>query len=74
MESGKSKRKCCCFRNWEEITDGGNLIFCMDKKYAQDDKEIEQIWNVESKQSETDISGICLVTGEKLKFQEFTGI
>ena len=37
----------------------------MDKKYAQDDKEIEQIWNGESKQSETDISGICLVTGEK---------
>lgn len=61
----KAKENAAVLENWEEITDGGNLIFCMDKKYAQDDKEIEQIWNVESKQSETDISGICLVTGEK---------
>lgn len=61
----KAKENAAVLENWEEITDGGNLIFCMDKKYAQDDKEIEQIWNVESKQSETDISEICLVTGEK---------
>lgn len=61
----KAKENAAVLENWEEITDGGNLIFCMDKKYAQDDKEIEQIWNVESKQSETDISGISLVTGEK---------
>lgn len=61
----KAKENAAVLENWEEITDGGNLIFCMDKKYAQDDKEIEQIWNVESKQSETDIGGICLVTGEK---------
>ena len=61
----KAKENAAVLENWEEITDGGNLIFCMDKKYAQDDKEIEQIWNGESKQSETDISGICLVTGEK---------
>lgn len=61
----KAKENAAVLENWEEITDGGNLIFCMDKKYAQDDKEIEQIWNVESEQSETDISGICLVTGEK---------
>lgn len=60
----KAKENAAVLENWEEITDGGNLIFCMDKKYAQDDKEIEQIWNVESKQSETDISGICLVDPE----------
>ena len=61
----KAKENAAVLENWEEITDGGNLIFCMDEKYAQDDKEIEQIWNTESKQSETDTSGICLVTGEK---------
>lgn len=61
----KAKENAAVLENWEEITDGGNLIFCMDEKYAQDDNEIEQIWNTESKQSETDTSGICLVTGEK---------
>ena len=40
----------------------------MDKKYAQDDKEIEQIWNVESKQSETDERGYTFtIQGEKQK-------
>ena len=61
----KAKENTAVLENWEEITDGGNLIFCMDEKYAQDDKEIEQIWNAENKLSETDTSGICLVTGEK---------
>ena len=61
----KAKENAAVLENWEEITDGGNLLFCMDKKYAQDDKEIEQIWNGDRTQSETDISGICLVTGEK---------
>ena len=61
----KAKENTAVLENWDEITDGGNLIFCMDEKYAQDDKEIEQIWNAENKLSETDTSGICLVTGEK---------
>ena len=29
----KAKENAAVLENWEEITDGGNLIFCMDKKY-----------------------------------------
>lgn len=52
--------------NWEEITDGGNLIFCMGGNYAQDDEEILRAWEEEQKRNakgET-VRGICLVTGE----------
>ena len=61
----KAKENAAVLENWEEITDGGNLIFCMNEKYAQDDDEIERIWDASSNQSETDMDGICLVTGEK---------
>ena len=29
---------------WEELTDGGNLIFCMGKNFAQDDPIIKETW------------------------------
>ena len=29
---------------WEEVTDGGNLIFCMGMHYAQDDPFIQSSW------------------------------
>lgn len=51
---------------WEDITDGGNLIFCMGIHYAQDDPCIREAWeqagNVSSEDAET---GICLVTGKE---------
>ena len=50
----------------EEITDGGNLIFCMGMQYAQDDPYIKDIW--EKSRMETsgeEQTGICLVTGQK---------
>lgn len=51
--------------NWEEITDGGNLIFGTGMDYAQEDAEIKAIW-ADQKTTETeDTQGICLVTGEK---------
>ena len=54
--------------NWEEITEGGNLIFCMGGKYAQDDAFIAEAWenarNFSSESGEERI-GICLVTGKK---------
>ncbi len=31
--------------NWEEITDGGNLVFGIEKDYAQEDAEIKEIWD-----------------------------
>mgnify|MGYP005765598725 FL=1 len=50
---------------WEELTDGGNLIFCMGINYAQDDPFIQEAWeNVRNKSSEDGQTGICLVTGK----------
>lgn len=37
----KAKENAAVLENWEEITDGGNLIFCMDKKYAQDSMQVD---------------------------------
>lgn len=51
--------------NWEEITDGGNLIFGMGKNYAQDDSEIKNIWNNRTLEKSEEIQGVCLVTGKK---------
>ena len=50
----------------EEITDGGNLIFCMGMQLAQDDSYIKDTWE----RSRMEIpgeeqAGICLVTGQK---------
>ena len=61
----KVKKNIVVLENWEEITDGGNLIFCMNEGYAQDDDEIQKIWDAENEQTETDAEGICLVTGER---------
>ena len=59
------KKNAVVLENWEEITDGGNLIFCMNEEYAQDDDEIQKIWDTENEQTETDTEGICLVTGKR---------
>lgn len=61
----EAKKNIVVLENWEEITDGGNLIFCMNEGYAQDDDEIQKIWDAENEQTETDAEGICLVTGER---------
>ena len=51
---------------WEEITDGGNLIFCMGLKYAQDDPCIQETWEAaRNALSEDEQTGICLVTGKE---------
>ena len=51
---------------WEDLTDGGNLIFCMDINYAQDDTFIQKAWeNARNKSSEDGQTGICLVTGKE---------
>ena len=51
---------------WEDITDGGNLIFCMGTHYAQEDPFIRKTWeqarNLSPEGGET---GICLVTGKE---------
>lgn len=51
---------------WEDITDGGNLIFCMGREYAQDDPFIQEAWErSRSTSSEEGQTGTCLVTGQK---------
>ncbi len=51
---------------WEEITDGGNLVFCRGVKYAQDDPCIQETWEeARNESSEDEQAGICLVTGKE---------
>lgn len=50
---------------WDEITDGGNLIFSMGMDYAQDDYKIKEMWNQITEKTEGEQKGICLVTGKK---------
>lgn len=50
---------------WEELTDGGNLIFCMGKNFAQDDPIIKETWNHKGNRSSESMEGICLVTGKR---------
>ena len=51
---------------WEDITDGGNLIFCMGINYAQDDPFIQKAWEeARNASSEEGQTGICLVTGKE---------
>ena len=51
--------------NWEDITDGSNLVFGMGTHYAQDDVQIKQIWDNRKKEINQEAKGICLVTGEQ---------
>lgn len=51
--------------NWEDITDGGNLIFGMGIHYAQDDMQIKRIWDNRKMEINQETKGICLVTGEQ---------
>lgn len=51
--------------HWEDLTDGGNLIFCLKSEYAQEDEEIKKIWHMYQDNNSGLVDGICLVTGEK---------
>ena len=50
---------------WDDLTDGGNLIFCMGMKWAQEDADIKNAWEESQKKSGEETEGICLVTGQK---------
>ena len=49
----------------EELTDGGNLIFCMGIQEAQDDPMIQEAWEQTRSVSGEGQEGICLVTGKR---------
>ena len=51
---------------FDEITEGGNLVFCIQKDkllYAQDDEKIKKAWKYQINEQEGE-KGLCLVTGE----------
>lgn len=50
---------------WDDITDGGNLIFCMGEVFAHEDPGIEETWNNTYNTPAGDVEGICLVTGKR---------
>lgn len=51
--------------HWDELNEGGNLIFCMKAIYAQGEKEIQDIWEEYLKKQKQGKQGICLVTGQR---------
>ena len=51
--------------HWDELNEGGNPIFCMKAIYAQDEKEIQDIWEEYLKKQKQGKQGICLVTGQR---------
>lgn len=51
--------------NWEELTDGGNLIFCMGMDYAQENADIRDAWERKRDAEKGGQDGICLVTGTR---------
>lgn len=51
--------------HWDELNEGGNLIFCMKAIYAQDEKEIQDIWEEYLKKQKQGKQGICLVTAQR---------
>ena len=51
--------------NWEELTEGGNLIFCMGIQEAQEDSEIQECWERYREKNSGQTDGICMVTGKR---------
>ena len=75
-----AKAVCAYFRNWnpenakenpilkeywEELNEGGNIIFGMRALEAQDDDEIKALWEEARNAESNEQQGICLVTGQK---------
>ena len=63
----KNEEECPAIQeNREDLTDGGNIIFCMGVDFAQDDPDIQAAWErVRNRSSEGGQTGICLVTGQR---------
>ena len=79
-EGTMAKAICAYFRNWnpetakenpilrehwEELNEGGNIIFGMRNLDAQDDDEIKSLWEEVRNAESNEQQGICLVTGQK---------
>ncbi len=51
--------------HWEELNEGGNIIFSMKGIDAQEDDEIRNIWDKLQAKENSGKKGTCLVTGQK---------
>ena len=51
--------------HWDELNEGGNIVFSMKSCYAQDDEEIKDLWEKWCEGKEEGQKGICLVTGKE---------
>lgn len=51
--------------HWDELNEGGNIIFSMEGIYAQEDDEIRGIWDKLQAKESNGKTGTCLVTGQK---------
>ncbi|MCD7867109.1 MAG: type I-C CRISPR-associated protein Cas8c/Csd1 [Clostridiales bacterium] len=60
---------------WADLTAGGNIIFGMGMRYAQDDENIKAAWEKACSQVQEGETGICLVTGKQTEIARIhTGI
>lgn len=60
----KAEENAVLQEHGDEITDGGNLIFCMNEQEAQDDVLIKEKWDMQQEGNIQKTDGICLVTGK----------
>ncbi|MCR2019010.1 type I-C CRISPR-associated protein Cas8c/Csd1, partial [Blautia pseudococcoides] len=58
----------------DEIISGGNLIFCVNGDWAQDEHEIREAWENCRGNAEWENEGICLVTGQKTEISRIHGL
>lgn len=58
----------------EEIISGGNLIFCVNGDWAQEDQEIRVAWENSRENAEKENEGICLVTGLRTEISRIHGL
>lgn len=64
-DPNRAKENAHVLERWEEITDGGNLIFYTGMCYAQEDGPIQEAWLQYAQKGGEGETAICLVTGER---------
>lgn len=64
-EPQNAKDNLSILENWEELTSGVNLIFCLGSEDAQEDPEIQECWMNHLDDRGDVEKGVCMVTGQK---------
>ena len=61
----KAKEDAVVKAYWDELNEGGNIVFSIRGKFAQDDEEIKAMWETRQDQDGERVEGTCLVTRER---------